>query len=100
MNLSTRGAAILIIAMLGALAANAQVVEKRAVTFRDMISMHRLSDPQISPDNKWIAYVVATPNLETNRSSRDIWLVPISGGESRQLTHDGADERPRWSPDG
>ncbi len=62
--------------------------------------MHRLSEPQISPDGKWVAYTVATPNLETNHTSRDIWIVSVAGGEPRQLTHGGSDTRPRWSPDG
>ncbi|HKV04614.1 MAG TPA: S9 family peptidase [Candidatus Acidoferrales bacterium] len=88
-----------IAAVILTLGASAQAPKKRAITFRDMISMHRLSEPQISPDGKWVAYSVATPNLEANRLSRDIWIVPVAGGESRQLTHDGSDERPRWSPD-
>jgi dipeptidyl aminopeptidase/acylaminoacyl peptidase len=79
---------------------NAQTTKKRAITFQDLISMHRLSEPQISPDGKWIAYTVATPNLETNHTSRDIWIVSVAGGEPRQLTHGGSDTRPRWSPDG
>ncbi|MGA9483356.1 MAG: S9 family peptidase, partial [Candidatus Acidiferrales bacterium] len=75
-------------------------VEKRPVTFHDLISMHRLSEPQISSDGKWIAYSVSTPDLETNRSIRDIWLVPAAGGDARQLTRGGSNTRPRWSPDG
>src|SRR6202050_3357258 len=78
---------------------NAQTTKKRAITFQDLISMHRLSEPQISPDGKWVAYTVATPNLETNHTSRDIWIVSVAGGEPRQLTHGGSDMRPRWSLD-
>lgn len=73
--------------------------EGRAITFRDLISMHRLGDPQISPDGRRVAYVVATPDLEANRIPRDIWIVPVAGGEPRQVTHGGSDDRPRWSPD-
>jgi dipeptidyl aminopeptidase/acylaminoacyl peptidase len=79
---------------------NSQSFTKRAITFQDLISMHRLSEPQISPDGKWVAYTVATPNLETNHTSRDIWIVGVIAGEPRQLTHGGSDTRPRWSPDG
>jgi dipeptidyl aminopeptidase/acylaminoacyl peptidase len=82
------------------LGAHAQATEKRAVTFRDLIAMHRVTDPQISPDGKWIAYSVATPDYDANRLAKDIWIVAISGGDSRQFTHDGTAERPRWSPDG
>ena len=78
----------------------AQEQRKRAITFQDLISMHRVSEPQISPDGKWIAYSVSTPDLDANRSIRNIWIVATSGGEARQLTRGGTDTRPRWSPDG
>ena len=81
-------------------AANAQALQKRAITFKDLISMHRLSDPAISPDGKWITYTVATPMLEANRTSHDIWIVSAAGGEPRPLTRGGSDTRARWSPDG
>jgi dipeptidyl aminopeptidase/acylaminoacyl peptidase len=81
-------------------ALKAQEQRKRAITFQDLISMHRLSDPQISPDGKWIAYAVSTPDLDANRSVRNIWIVPTAGGQARQLTRSGTDSRPRWSPNG
>ncbi|HET6199614.1 MAG TPA: hypothetical protein VFD93_04685, partial [Candidatus Acidoferrales bacterium] len=42
--------------------------QKRAIQFDDLIAMHRLSDPQVSPDDKWVAYVVATPDMQANHS--------------------------------
>ncbi|HXQ27365.1 MAG TPA: S9 family peptidase [Candidatus Acidoferrales bacterium] len=99
MNLKTRAAIAVIAVTLAAVGAHAQASEKRAITFKDLISMHRVSDPQISPDDQWVAYSVATPDMEANRLVQDIWIVPVSGGDSRQLTHDGNAERPRWSPD-
>jgi dipeptidyl aminopeptidase/acylaminoacyl peptidase len=81
-------------------AAKAQQEQRRAITFKDMISMNRVSDPQISPDGQWIAYTVATPDLEANKTTRNIWIVPVSGGPARQLTRGGSDMRARWSPDG
>ncbi len=74
--------------------------QKRAIQFDDMIAMHRVSDPQVSPDGKWVAYVVATPDMQANHSMSNIWIVPANGGEERQLTRSGSDSRPRWSPDG
>ncbi len=97
---TTKRFSLLLFALVLAGAVPAQTPSKRAVTFDDLISMNRVSDPQISPDGKWVAYTVATPDKEANRNLRNIWLVPIEGGLSRQLTRGGSDMRPRWSPDG
>jgi dipeptidyl aminopeptidase/acylaminoacyl peptidase len=94
------GGILLLAAACAVFPARAQEADRRGIAFQDLISMHRLSDPQISPDGKWIAYSVATPDLNANHSVKDIWLVPAGGGDSRQLTQGGKDERPRWSPDG
>jgi len=99
MSLHKRATMIAIALLTLSLATSAQTPQKRAINFRDLISMHRLSDPQISPDGRWVAYAVATPDLDANRSVRNIWVVPVAGGESRQITTGGSDERPRWSPD-
>ncbi len=81
-----------------ALPASAQE-QKRAITFDDLISMHRVSDPQVSPDGKWIAYTVSTPDMKANKLFSNIWIVPVAGGDERQITRGGSDNRPRWSPD-
>lgn len=73
---------------------------QRAIQFDDMIAMHRINDPQISPDGQWVAYVVTTPDMQANRNFSNIWLVPAAGGAERELTRGGSDSRPRWSPDG
>src|SRR6202162_2527158 len=91
---------VLVAVLVAPFSLNAQTTKKRATAFQDLIPMHRLSEPQISPDGKWVAYTVATPNLETNNTSRDIWIVSVASGEPRQLTHSGSGTRPRWAPDG
>ncbi len=66
-----------------------------------LLRLHRISDPQISPDGNVIAYAVVSPNLEANTKPSQIWTVPINGGNPRQITHGGSqNSRPRWSPDG
>ncbi|MGH9702202.1 MAG: TolB family protein, partial [Candidatus Acidiferrales bacterium] len=80
--------------------AAAQTPAKHDMSFADLIAMHRVSDIQISPDGKMVAYAVATPDLEANRNASNIWVVPVEGGSSRQVTRSGHDTRPRWSPDG
>ena len=78
----------------------AQQATKHPITFDDIIKMHRLSEPQISPDGKWVAYTVATPDMDANRNVTNIWLVSTAGGAPTQLTQSGHDSSPVWSPDG
>jgi dipeptidyl aminopeptidase/acylaminoacyl peptidase len=72
---------------------------KRAITFDDLIHMHRVASPAISPDGKWVAYAVSTPDMEANRNAGNIWMVSTSGGAAIQLTQSGHDSGPVWSPD-
>src|SRR5437899_4316328 len=75
--------------------------QKRAITFEDYIALKAVSDPQLSPDGRWVAYTVSTPSLEDNRNVSRIWVVEVATGKSRQLTGGpGSDRQPRWSPDG
>src|SRR5437660_8989963 len=72
----------------------------RFITFDDMIKMHRIAEPQISPDGKWVAYTVSTPDMDANRGVSNIWIVPAVGGAAMQLTQSGHDSSAVWSPDG
>ena len=73
----------------------------RPLTFADFMKVKRVTDAQLSPDGKWIAYVVMVMDVEANRGNSDIWLVPTQGGAPRRLTSSpAADSNPRWSPDG
>ncbi|HEX4542040.1 MAG TPA: hypothetical protein VH114_02650, partial [Candidatus Acidoferrum sp.] len=82
------------------LTALAQESAKHVITFDDLIKMHRISEPQVSPDGKWVAYTVSTPDLDANRGVSNIWLVSTAGGAPAQLTQSGHDSSPVWSPDG
>ena len=73
---------------------------RHPLTFNDLMKVQRISDPQVSPDGQWIAYVVSTPDLDANKMVSHIWRVALAGGEPQQLTHGAdSDSRPRWSPD-
>src|SRR5467141_2297215 len=78
----------------------AQEAAKHAITFDDMIQMHRVSEPTISPDGKWVAFAVATPDMSANRNASNIWVVSTGGGDAVQLTQSWHDSAPAWSPDG
>ena len=77
------------------------LAQKRAITFEDYIALKTVSDPQLSPDGKWVAYTVATPSLQDNRNVARVWIAEVATGRSRPLTGGpGSDRQPRWSPDG
>jgi len=78
----------------------AQETGKRGITFDDMIHLHRVSTPQVSPDGKWVAYAVATPDMDANRNASNIWVASVEVGAPVQLTRSGHDTSPVWSPDG
>jgi len=83
------------------LAACSVAQAKRPITFEDLMKIQRVSDPQVSPDGQWVAFVVTNVDLEANKKPSHIWLISAGGGEPRQLTRgEGSDSRPRWSPDG
>ena len=74
---------------------------KRPLQLEDMFNIQRVSEPQLSPDGKTVAYVVGVVDKAANKTNTDIWLVPSSGGEAKQLTNSPKHDRhPRWSPDG
>ena len=65
-----------------------------------LLKIARISEPQLSPDGKQIAFTVQTVNLDQNTKPKQIYVVPVIGGGPRQLTQQGsANERPQWSPD-
>jgi dipeptidyl aminopeptidase/acylaminoacyl peptidase len=65
-----------------------------------MLAMDRLSDPQVSPDGRWIVFVLRETDLEDNRGRTNLWLVRTDGtGLSRLTSHPQNDSNPRWSSD-
>src|SRR6267378_6484973 len=101
MNRSLRSLSLVCISLSCVSALWAQVPAKHAMTFDDLMGMQRVSEPQISPDGHAVVYTVGTTEMEANRIARNIWVVSTTpGSQPRQLTQDGHDTRPQWSPDG
>ena len=73
---------------------------KHPFTFEDMMKLKRVGDPQISPDGKWVIFSVVDVDLAANTKTPHIWIVPIAGGEEKQIISDQDADRPRWAPDG
>ena len=91
---------ILILALASAAKAKEQQ-PTRPITIDDLLKVRRVSDPQVSPDGRWIAYTIADTDLAANRRTTQIYLISTDGGEQRQLTSEKQSSyAPRWSPDG
>ncbi|MEE4286043.1 MAG: peptidase S9, partial [Mariniphaga sp.] len=64
-------------------------------------SFGRVGSPQVSPDGESVIYTVTYYHIEENKSYRDIYLVAVSGGESKNLTDSPVNESNAiWHPDG
>ena len=63
--------------------------------------MQRVSDPQVSPDGKWVAFSVRDTDYDANKGRYDVWLASIDGSSVTRLTTDEAnDTDAKWSADG
>jgi dipeptidyl aminopeptidase/acylaminoacyl peptidase len=61
----------------------------------------RVSDPQVSPDGKLVAFTVMTPDAGRNKKANHIYVIAIGGGQPKEIGNIGdSNERPRWSADG
>jgi len=93
---------IRLLAILCLLAAPAAAQQRHALTVEEFLRLERPSEPQISPDGRWVAYSVTTTDLQANRRRTDLWLRAADGsGAARRLSTDSLGGRSaRWSPDG
>ncbi len=82
-------------------AALALPASARDMEIEDLFRLRRISDPQVSPDGRRVAYVVTEVRKAENGTASSIWIVAAGGGEPRPLTRTAKhDSHPRWSPDG
>jgi len=75
-------------------------VAGRALTATDLNMMARISDPQVSPDGRYVVYVQRETDLEGNRGRSDLWLLDMDSANARprRLTqHSANDTHPRWA---
>ncbi|MBA0084632.1 MAG: S9 family peptidase [Acidobacteria bacterium Pan2503] len=73
----------------------------RAVTIDDYFQIRAVSDPDLSPDGRFVTYTVESHLLKDDKNEDRIWMVPTAGGEAVPLTAAGASSsHARWSRDG
>jgi Tol biopolymer transport system component len=79
------------------------VTSAQTITPEDILSIRELSDIQLSPDGKQVAFVITEPaTANTQPRVSNIWVMSTEGHESPHplvpgLINAGS---PRWSPDG
>jgi dipeptidyl aminopeptidase/acylaminoacyl peptidase len=91
----------LIICFIIALLLTAGYAVQAQISVNGLLAQKRVSDPQLSPDGRYVLYVVGEVNKAENRVLNHIFRVNIDGSNVRQLTSgDRSSGSPRWSPDG
>ena len=77
------------------------VIKDGVMTPEVLLSLGRLSDPQLSPDGSKILYGVSYQSIENNNSLRNIFICNPDGSGRVQLTREGKSvNNARWSKDG
>jgi dipeptidyl aminopeptidase/acylaminoacyl peptidase len=73
----------------------------RPITSRDLLHIRLISDPQISPDGRRVAWVETWIDELQNRYRSRLCITDVATGSTTPLTDGaGGDTHPRWSPDG
>src|SRR5215831_9155843 len=84
-----------------ALGIGGAVSAARGMVPGDLTRIQLVTDPQVSPDGRRIAFVVTTLSEERDEYLSNIWIVDAGGGAPRRFTAGPRrDLEPRWSPDG
>ena len=92
----------LALAALAALGPRATAQTRRPMTLRDIAELHRVVDPQLSPDGTAVLYMRSHADWTADRPVWHLWRQDV-GGPATQLTFSERGEVPggtRWSPDG
>ncbi len=86
-----------------ALLAATSIAQAHTLTPHDLVMMDRVSDPQVSPDGKLVAYDLRSTDYDANKGVHAVWVVCATCGDHaphRLPASDGGASSPRFSPDG
>ncbi|MEA3109622.1 MAG: hypothetical protein QOI88_4227 [Gammaproteobacteria bacterium] len=92
---------LLMLSLVAAQAWAADAPARRPFGSDDFYRVQALSDPQVSPDGLWVAYVVTTSDRDADEPRSAIWMASWDGTQQLAMTAAASDtDKPRWSPDG
>lgn len=68
----------------------------------DLLDIKSVSDPQLSPNGRHVVFVVSEIDRENSKTNSSLYIVEAKAGSHprRLTTTPGANNHPRWSPDG
>ena len=91
-----------LLACLFLVAAPTMAQSQRGITPEDYFAFEFISDPNISPDGKLVAYVVTKIDRAQNRRNSSIWMAATDGSRApwQFTTAPQSSNAPRWCPDG
>ncbi|WP_422005055.1 S9 family peptidase [Roseivirga pacifica] len=75
--------------------------EKSILQNIDVFELEWVTNPQISPDGKYIVYQRRGHDIMTDRATSKLWIMNVDGSAHRKLTdRDNNESNPTWSPKG
>lgn len=87
---------LVVVAILCALECKAQ----KALSPSSIFEIKQVSRPEVSPDKKWVAYVVTSADSAADKYDDNVWMTATDGSGALQVTFSEEDEgNPKWSPD-
>ena len=75
------------------------VAQRQPFTVDALLRVARISEPQLSPDGRAVAFTVERPDVEKNTRPKQVYTVAVEGGAPLQITTGSINQRPRWTPD-
>jgi len=74
---------------------------RRPLAADDFYRGEQLSEPEVSPDGAWVAYVATHNDRQADEPRSIVWMVSWDGTQRLALTNPASGiHAPRWSPDG
>lgn len=84
-----------------ALANEGEKAPSKVLTIDHILNMKTPADVQISPNGKWVVYVVRRLDEKKDKGFSQIWMSSVDGKNSVPLTASYTNaSSPRWNPDG
>ena len=82
-----------------ALAAPVAQSAPRVMTAADLVGLEKLSDPQVSPDGRFVVYSVGRVDWKANAVQSDLWRIGLDGSDPRRMV-EGPASGASWATDG